>query len=29
MQLQAYFNHSLLKPTATKKEVIQLCDEAK
>jgi len=29
MQLQAYFNHSLLKPTATKKEIIQLCDEAK
>jgi len=29
MQLQAYFNHSLLKPTATKKEIIQLCNEAK
>ena len=29
MQLQAYFNHSLLKPTATKKEILQLCNEAK
>jgi len=29
MQLQAYFNHSQLKSTATKKEIIQLCDEAK
>jgi len=29
MQLQSYFNHSLLKPTATKKEIILLCNEAK
>lgn len=29
MQLQAFFNHSLLKPTTTKKELEQLCDEAK
>ena len=29
MQLQAYFNHSLLKATATKKEVKRLCDDAK
>lgn len=29
MQFQSYFNHSLLKPTATKKEILRLCDEAK
>lgn len=28
-QLQAYFNHSQLKPTATKKEIKTLCEEAK
>lgn len=29
MQLQAYFNHSQLKPIATKKDIVQLCKEAK
>ena len=29
MQLQTYFNHSLLNPIATKKDIIQLCNEAK
>ncbi|MCK0179999.1 deoxyribose-phosphate aldolase [Flavobacteriaceae bacterium S0862] len=29
MQLQTFFNHSLLNPIATKKDIIQLCNEAK
>ena len=29
MKLNQYIDHTLLKTTATKKEIIQLCDEAK
>ena len=28
MQFQAYFNHSLLKPSVTKRDLKQLCDDA-